>query len=312
MDLILTEVVTRLARIVLILVLGLAAQRLIRRLSPLLIQTALQHEQAESSEELSKREETLTHVVQWSANGTLLFVVGLTILGELEVNVAPALASVGVIGIALGFGAQTLVRDVITGAFILLENQYRTGDVVNIAGIGGLVEQINLRRTILRDLDGIVHSIPNGEVRVASNYTKEWSRINLNISVAYGTDVDLAREVINRVGQEMAADPEFGPLIVGAPRLLRVDALEDSGVALKVLGETKPIRQWDVAGEFRQRILKAFAEAGIEIPFPHRVVISRTDAPPQAPPSQPRAELRSEVLSATKDVSERLPEESEG
>ena len=280
-----TELVTAVARIVLILALTVVAQRLLKRFIPHLVRIALQRQAAEEpSEAVAKREQTLTSVLLESLTIPLYLVVGLTLLSELRIDIGPALASLGLLGIAVGFGAQNLVRDLFSGLFILLENQYRIGDVVRIAGIEGLVEDINLRRTVLRDLDGVVHSIPNGEVKISSNFTKHFSRVNLDISVAYSTDVDVARDVINRVGQEMATDPEFGPMITEAPHFLRLDAFEDSGITLKVLGVTQPIRQWEVAGEFRRRILKAFAQAGIEIPFPHRVVISRTEPPPQQSP----------------------------
>jgi small conductance mechanosensitive channel len=177
------------------------------------------------------------------------------------------------------------VKDILAGLFILMENQYGKGDVVNLAGIGGLVEDVNLRRTLLRDLDGTVHSIPNGEVRVASNLTRDWSRVNINVSVAYGSDIDRVFAVINRVGEELAADANFGPLIVEAPKALRVDAFEDSGVAVKILGVTKPIKQWDVMGELRKRLHRAFEEEGIEIPYPHRVLVNRAPGAKQDVPA---------------------------
>jgi small-conductance mechanosensitive channel len=188
------------------------------------------------------------------------------------IDLAPLLATAGVIGIAIGFGAQSLVKDFFSGIFVLLEDQYRVGDVVRIGNIAGQVEDINLRRTLLRDLDFIVHTIPNGEVRIASNFTKEESRVNLNISVAYKEDLDEVIDLINRVGRGMSEDPYFGTLIRDPLQVLRVDAFEESGIAIKVLGETLPIRQWEVGGEFRRRIKRAFDEQGIEIPFPHRTV----------------------------------------
>jgi small-conductance mechanosensitive channel len=165
--------------------------------------------------------------------------------------------------------------------FIILENQYRVGDVVTVASISGLVEQINLRRTVLRDLDGIVHTVPNGEIRVASNFTKEWSRVNLNISVSYGTDLDHAIAIINRVCQEMAQEPQWAPLIIKTPQVLRVDNLGDSGIDLKILGDTKPIRQWEIMGEIRKRVKKTFDEEGIEIPWPHTKVFFGNPIPAQ-------------------------------
>lgn len=220
-------------------------------------------------EELQKRTETLSGVLITAGQVFIIVVAGFIILSELGIDIAPVLAGAGIAGIAIGFGAQSLVKDLIAGFFVVMENQYCVGDVVKVADVAGLVEEINLRRTVLRDLDGIVHIVPNGEIRVASNFTKEWSRVNLNISVAYGTDLDRAIAVINRVCQEMAAEPEWAPLILKTPQVLRVDNLGDSGIDLKILGDTKPIRQWDVMGEIRKRLKRAFDEEGIEIPWPH-------------------------------------------
>ena len=220
-------------------------------------------------EELAKRSQTLSGILV-QIIGVIIVVIALfMIMSEIGVNITPLLAGAGVAGIAIGFGAQSLIRDILNGLFILLEDQYNKGDVVRIAGIAGLVEEINLRRTVLRDLDGIVHTVPNGEVKTASNYTKEWSRVNLNIPVAYGEDLDHVITVINRVGKEIAEDETFGRMIIGTPKVLRVDKFGDSGIELKVLGETKPLKQWDVMGELRKRIKKAFDEEGIEIPWPH-------------------------------------------
>jgi small conductance mechanosensitive channel len=232
-------------------------------------------------EEVQKRAKTLTSVLVATRQIFIILIAVFIILSELGINIAPIMAGVGVVGIAIGFGAQSLVKDIIAGLFIVMENQYRMGDVVNIADKGGIVEEINLRRTVLRDLDGIVHVVPNGEIRVASNLTKEWSRVNLNISVAYGTDLDRAIAVINRVCQEMAAEPQWAPLILKTPQVLRVDNLGDSGIELKILGDTKPIHQWDVMGEIRKRVAKAFEEEGIEIPWPHtKVFFGNTPFPP--------------------------------
>jgi len=234
---------------------------------------------AESPEELQKRADTLSRVFVWTFEVLVLATAAVAILRVFGIDTTPAVASLGVIGIAIGFGAQALVKDCINGAFILLEDQYRRGDVVKVAGISGLVEDISLRRTILRDMDGTVHSIPNGEVAISSNLTRDWSRVNLNIAVAYETEVASAIAILNRLGQELAQDPEFGPMILEPPKFLRVDALGEAGVELKVLGVTKPIKQWEVMGEYRRRVLAAFAEAGIEIPHPARVMVTRAPAP---------------------------------
>jgi small conductance mechanosensitive channel len=231
--------------------------------------------QGQPEAEIEKRIDTLTHVIYRTAWGVAILVGALTILPELGLNIGALLAGAGLLGLAVGFGAQSLVKDVINGMFILVENQYGKGDVVNLAGIGGLVEDVNLRRTLLRDLDGVVHTIPNGEISTSSNLTRGWSRVNMNVSVAYGEDLDHVMAVINKVGKELSEDPEFAPLIMSAPHALRVDGFGDSGIDIKILGETQPIRQWDVMGEMRLRLKRAFDEEGIEIPFPHRVLVTQ-------------------------------------
>lgn len=260
----------------------------------------------QSEEEIAKSADTLSNVFVTTGQIVILVIVTFMLLSEVGIDIAPALAGVGVAGIAIGFGAQTLVRDIISGFFIILENQYRLGDVVRVANIAGQVEEINLRRTVLRDLDGVVHHVPNGEIRVASNFTKEWSRVNLNVSVAYGEDLDRAIAVINRVGEELASDPEWAPLLLSTPQVLRVDNLGDSGIDIKILGETKPIQQWAVMGELRKRIKKAFDEEEIEIPWPHTKVYFG-NAPPQGVPA--RRERVSEVLPTPEPQEPRVKEE---
>ena len=220
-------------------------------------------------EERTKRSQTLGSVLTGSAIAVIVLVAVLMILSRVGINIAPLLAAAGVVGIAIGFGAQSLIRDILRGSLILMQNQYNKGDVVRIAGIAGLVEEVNIMRTVMRDLDGIVHSIPNGEISTSSNYTKEWSRVNIDIPVAYGEDLDHVTEVINRVGVELAEDDTFGPMITAAPKVLRVNNFGESGIEIKVLGETKPLKQWDVTGELRKRVKKAFDREGIEIPWPH-------------------------------------------
>ncbi|SVC12570.1 uncharacterized protein METZ01_LOCUS265424, partial [marine metagenome] len=190
------------------------------------------------------------------------------------------LGGFGIAGIAVGFGAQYLVRDLIAGVFILAENQYRTGDVVTVAGTSGLVESINLRRTVLRDLDGQVIVIPNGEISVAFNKTKYWSRVNLDIGVAYKEDVDRVVEVLNEVGEEIAADPYYGLMLITPPQVLRLDSLDDSAVTFKMLGDCKPMKQWEITGEMRKRIKIRLDNEGIEIPFPHQTVYWGEAQPP--------------------------------
>ncbi|MBI4289250.1 MAG: mechanosensitive ion channel family protein [Chloroflexi bacterium] len=226
----------------------------------------------EPEEEVKKRAETLSRVLVTTGQVLIIATASFTLLSEVGVNIAPVLAGAGVVGLAIGFGAQSLIKDIISGIFIISDNQYRVGDVAKIAGTAGLVEEINLRRTVLRDLDGVVHFIPNGEITVASNLTRGLSRVNLNISVAYGEDLDRVIAVINRVGNELAEDPAWAPLILKSPQVLRVDNLGDSGIDIKIVGDTKPIQQWAVMGELRLRLKRTFDREGIEIPWPHTKV----------------------------------------
>ncbi|MBU2608483.1 MAG: mechanosensitive ion channel [Chloroflexi bacterium] len=232
-------------------------------------------------EELAKRSDTLGSIITGTAGAIIGIMASFMILSDIGVNIAPLLAGAGIAGLAIGFGAQSLIKDLLSGLFILLEDQYNKGDVVKVAGISGIVEEVNMRRTVLRDLDGIVHSIPNGEVTTASNYTKDWSRVNLDIPVAYGEDLDHVIAVLNRVGSELAEDEYFGPKILKAPQVLRVNNFGASGIDIRILGDTKPLMQWEVTGELRKRIKKAFDEEGIEIPWPHvKLYFGKDQAPP--------------------------------
>jgi small conductance mechanosensitive channel len=221
---------------------------------------------------IAKRSKTISHVITNAIGISIGILVLFTILGQVGFNIGPALASLGIAGLAISFGAQSLIKDLINGLFILLEDQYGIGDVVRVGGIAGLVEEVNLRRTVLRDLDGIVHFIPNSEISIASNLTKEYSRVNMNISVGYGEDLDRVMEITNEVCKHMADEPEWKKKIIKTPQVLRVDALGDSGIEIKILGDTRPSMQWEVMGELRRRIKKEFDKEGIEIPWPHMKV----------------------------------------
>ena len=266
-------------RIIIILLLAFIIQRLSRRLVERVTRSAVARERHNIPEmEIAKRIDTLTRINSTIVNIAIVVLAGFMILSEVGIDVTALIAGAGIVGLAVGFGAQNLVRDIITGFFIILDNSYNKGDVVGIVGVWGYVEDMDLRRTVLRDLDGAVHTVPNGAITVATNLTREWARVNLNVPVAYGEDLDKVTEVLNRVGKELAEDEYWGPFITEAPQVLRVDNFEESGIAIKILGVTQPIRQWDVTGELRRRIKKAFDAEGIEIPYPHRVVIQR-DSP---------------------------------
>ncbi len=238
---------------------------------PRVINSAVRNSSVDQTEEeLQKRASTLISVVGTAIQVMILFIYLLMIASNVGLDITSVLAGAGVLGIAVGFGAQSLVKDVLAGLFIIMENQYRKGDVVSIAGESGVVEEINLRRTILRNVDGIYHVVPNGEIRIASNYTKQWARANINVAVTYGTDLKRAMEVIDGVGKEMAGDPYWSCALISPPRATRVDKLGvDTGIEIKVMADTRPARQWEVMGELRLRIKNAFDKAGIVLYYPH-------------------------------------------
>ncbi len=222
--------------------------------------------------ERAKRSQTLARIVETTLRVVILTGALLMILKQVGIEIGPLLAGAGVVGLAVGFGAQSLVKDVIGGFFILLENHMNVGDVVKISGVAGLVESINLRVTVLRDLEGNVHIVPNGEIGVVTNMTKEWSRALLDIGVAYKEDVDEVISVLEEVGEGMRNDGTFGKLILEPMDVLGLDSFGDSSVNIRVMMKTMPIEQWKVAREFRKRVKRAFDEKGIEIPFPHRTL----------------------------------------
>lgn len=222
--------------------------------------------------EAEKRIDTLLGIVTMTAKTIIWAMIFLLLLRKLGIDIAPLIAGAGIIGLAVGFGAQELVRDVISGFFILLENQVRTGDVAIINGTGGLVETIGLRTITLRDLSGVVHIFQNGKVNSLSNMTKEWSGMVFDIGVAYKENTDRVVEVIKQVAEELRNDPEFREKINEPIEVFGVDSFADSAVVIKARFKTKPIMQWAVGREYRRRLKKAFDEQGIEIPFPHRTV----------------------------------------
>ena len=225
-----------------------------------------------SKEEEMRREDTLIKIFRSVFRIMVVIVAGLMVLSEIGVNIGPLLAGAGIAGLAFGFGGQYLIKDLISGFFIIMENQYRVGDVVCFDGTCGLVEDITMRMTTLRDLDGTVHNVPHGEIKKVSNLSKYFSRVNLNIGVSYKDNLEKVIEVINRIGKELSEDPNWKEHIIKTPQFLRVDDFADSAVIIKILGETKALKQWDVTGELRKRIKIAFDKEGIEIPLPQRVV----------------------------------------
>lgn len=267
--------------VLLIVVVAYVAWRLARLFVHGIVKTLMDREATEgtaqelSAVELKKRMDTLDQLGGSVLQFLIAAIAFLMILSRLGLDIGPAVAGIGVVGIAVGFGAQSLVRDYLNGSLILLENQFAKGDVIRAAGVAGTVEDFTLRRTTLRDLDGVVHTVPNGEIKVASNLTRTWSRINQDVTVAYGSDIDKAITVVEKVGREMADDPLWKRRVLEPPRVERVEALAEYGITLKILGSVRAADQWAASGDFRKRLLEAFAANGIEIPRPQRVVLSR-------------------------------------
>ena len=260
-------------RILVILIAGVVLWAVAQKAIPAMVNSTMERpRRGESREGLKRRADTLRRVFVGLARVIIILLILFMVLTEFTINIGPILAGLGVVGIAVGFGAQYLIRDLIAGVFIIMENQYRVGDVAKVADVAGVVEEVNLRKTVLRDLDGIVHHVPNGEIRVASNYSRHFARVNLDIPVSYGTDLNYAMEVINRVCDEMTEEEEWRRVIRSKPQVLRVNNLGDSGIDIKIVGDVKPLEQWRVTGELRLRLKNEFDRVGIEIPWPHTKV----------------------------------------
>jgi len=243
-------------------------QRLIRGMRLAFVETMRRHE-AGVTVEMEKRAATIGGILRKTAAVLIWVVAVIMVLREIGFDVGPLLAGAGVAGLAFGFGAQNLVRDVISGFFMLLENQIRVNDVAVINGTGGLVEEINLRTTVLRSLDGVVHVFPNGTITSLSNMTREFSCYVFDIGVAYKEDTDRVVQVVKDLAEQMRQEEEYAPLILEPLEVLGVDKFADSAVIIKARIKTQPVKQWVVGREMNRRIKKKFDELGIEIPFPH-------------------------------------------
>ncbi|MBD3347140.1 MAG: mechanosensitive ion channel [Chitinivibrionales bacterium] len=222
--------------------------------------------------ESQKRTDTLIGILGTSLRIVIWAMILMLLLKKLGIDIAPLIAGAGIAGLAVGFGAQELVRDIISGFFMLLENQIRTGDVAILNGTGGLVENVGLRTTVLRDLSGVVHVFQNGKINSLSNMTKEWSAMVFDIGVAYKEDTDIVTNIMIEIADEMKEDPEYKDKIIAPIEIFGVDSFSDSAVVVKARLKTKPIMQWAVGREYRRRLKKIFDERGIEIPFPHRTI----------------------------------------
>lgn len=244
---------------------------------------------------LSNVIDSVIAVVVWSM--ALLTILGVTF----GVNLAPLIAGAGIIGVALGFGAQDLVKDFISGLFMLAEDQFGVGDIVDVGEATGVVESVSLRSTRLRDVTGTVWHVPNGEIRRVGNLSQEWSRALLDVGVAYGADVDAAAGVIKAAADEVAADEAFADLFLAEPEVWGVEELGDSAVAIRLVVKTVAGQQWAVARELRRRIKLRLDEASIEIPFPQRTVWMRPDSPLE-PTERTGPEVLGEPMSAPEET----------
>lgn len=277
-DLIIPWLLTSGLKIVLIVIGALILNKVVTSFIEKAVRIAVRPDGISSKEAEEKRENTLIQIFTTTANIALLTITGLMVLQEFGVEIGPILAAAGIVGLAFGFGGQYLIRDIISGLFIILENQYRIGDVVSFDNASGTVQEISLRKTTLRDLDGTVHHIPHGEIKKVSNFSKDFSRINLDVGVGYSSNLEHVIAVINRTGTELAQDDLWKDSIILVPQFLRVNDFADSAIMLKILGETLPSKQWEVTGELRKRLKVAFDREGIEIPFP-QMVIHQTKEP---------------------------------
>lgn len=260
-------------RIALILLLAWLVSRILRSIIKRVETMSDDGDDSLSSSDLEKRAKTISRILRQVASVTVWSVTIMLVLGEFGVDLKPILAGAGILGLAAGFGAQTLVKDVITGFFILLENQMRVGDTITAAGCTGVVETVNLRTTVLRDTDGTTHIIPNSAITVVTNATRDWSRAVLDVAVAYKEDTDRCETVLREVGASMEQDPAFAKKLIGPFEYPGVERLGDSAVVLRVLVKTHAHDGPTVLRELRRRVKKAFDQAGIEIPFPHMKLV---------------------------------------
>ena len=262
-------------QIALVLIVAFVLTRLLRRIT-----TKVGNKVSQDTTPIRalQRTETLTRVLS-SAGIVVIWVMGtFYILGAIGANLAPLLASVGIIGLAVGFGAQNLVRDVVSGFFILLEDQYGVGDIIEINQVAsGKVETLTLRVTGMRALDGTMHFVANGEITHIANRSKDWARAVVDVGVAYKESSEKVRRTLEKVSLTTKEDHQLGRAMYAAPEILGIEVLADSEVTWRVVVDTKPGKQWEVGRALRERIKAAFDEDGIEIPFPHQVTINAED-----------------------------------
>ncbi len=271
LDWIITELPSIVIFTIIVLIILRISRFSIRRLKKTLIARAEKNENIDTFE-TEKRVNTLLGIVQSVISIIIWTIFIMILMKKFGVDIGPIIASAGIIGLAVGFGAQELVRDFISGFFVLLEDQVRTGDVAIINGTGGLVEKIEMRTITLRDFSGVIHIFQHGKINTLSNMTKEWSAVVFDIGVAYKEDTDKVSKIMKEVGDEMQNDPDFSEKIIEPIEIFGVDQFADSAVVIKARLKTRPIQQWSTGREYRRRLKKAFDANNIEIPFPHTTV----------------------------------------
>ena len=259
---------------------------LFKRIFPPIAKAAIVRGAHPADQEAERRADTITSVVVRTM-GAVFIVIGVaTILTEFGVNITAIVAGLGIAGVALGLGAQQFVRDAINGIFLLAEDQYRRGDVIKIADVTGTVEDITIRRTVLRDIDGVVHSVPNGSISVVSNYTRDYALVNLPVRVAYGEDLSRVEAVVNRVGAAFSESAGYRDAVVEPPRVSAVEEVGDGAITVTVSARTQPSVRWNAAAELRRLLAEAFVTEGIRVPFAS-VEREESSEEPKAPPEDP-------------------------
>ncbi len=264
------------ARILITVVIVLAFIRLMKIVSRKIIDYSQDDDHTTPSER-EKRAETLAQVLMLTSEVFAVTIGLFMVLRELGMNITPLLTGAGIAGVALGLGAQSIVKDFLNGFFILMENQFRVGDIIGVDGHEGTVEKITLRTTMLRDVEGVLHIIPHGEIKSVRNETYGWSQVKLDVGVGYREDVGRVLDVLRRVGATMKEDPAWTAVLIEAPEVLGIEDLGDSRMTVRLLAKTAPLKKWDAARELRRRVKEAFDAAGIETPYPRQVVINLTD-----------------------------------
>lgn len=265
--------------IVIIVLLSIFARHASKVIIRRVIKRTLKPHRYKTARDERLRAETLISTISAAVNVVIVVITVLLLLSEIDINIAPLLAGAGIAGVALGFGAQSMVKDFLAGMFILLENQYRVGDIIriNTGEVSGRVEKVSLRTTVLRDMDGMQHHIPNGVISIATNMTMDYSNVNIDIAVSYDTNIDKLVKVINQVGEQMAEDEEWAKHILEAPKFLRINDFSAAAISVKIVSKTEPTKQWSVAGELRKRLKAAFDKAGIKTAAPLPII------PPKPP-----------------------------